>query len=231
MITPRPAQERGHANHGWLDSYHTFSFADYYDPQQMGVSHLRAINDDTVAPSAGFGTHGHADMEIISYVLSGALQHKDSMGNGSIIRPGEVQRMRAGSGVTHSEFNASNEDEVNFLQIWIQPNVSGIQPGYEQKDFSTELSGQLRLVASPDGRDGSLLIHQDAFMYAARLDNNETLKHPLASGRTAYVHVARGELQLNGMRMHGGDGASIKDEQTITLNADPKAEILLFDLP
>lgn len=231
MITPRPAQARGHANHGWLDSYHTFSFANYYDPQHMGVSHLRVINDDTVAPGAGFGTHGHADMEIISYVLSGALQHKDSMGNGSTIHPGEVQRMSAGSGVTHSEFNASNEDEVNFLQIWIQPNVSGIQPGYEQKDFSTELSGQLRLVASPDGRDSSLLIHQDVFMYAARLDNHETLKHSLAAGRTAYIHVARGELHLNGMPMHGGDGASIKDEPTITLNADPKAEILLFDLP
>jgi redox-sensitive bicupin YhaK (pirin superfamily) len=230
MITPRPAQERGHANHGWLDSYHTFSFANYYDPAHMGVSHLRVINDDTVAPGAGFGTHGHRDMEIISYVLFGALQHKDSMGNGSIIRPGEVQRMSAGSGVTHSEFNASNEEEVNFLQIWIQPNVNGIQPGYEQKDFSTELLGQLRLVASPDGREGSLLINQDTFMYAARLDNSETLKHPLASGRTAYVHVARGKLLLNGIPMQGGDGASIKDEPTISLNGNPEAEILLFDL-
>lgn len=231
MITLRHAEERGHAKHGWLDSYHSFSFANYYDPQQMGVSHLRVINDDTVAPGAGFGTHGHVDMEILSYVLSGALQHKDSMGNGSVIRPGEVQRMSAGSGVRHSEYNASNEETVNFLQIWIQPNVSGIEPGYEQKDFSPELAGQLRLVASPDGREGSLLIHQDVFMYAARFTNNETLNQNLSPGRTAYVHIAKGEVQLNGISMRSGDAATITVEQHVTLSGKPGAEVLLFDLP
>jgi len=231
MITLRQANERGHANHGWLDSYHSFSFAAYHDPQHMGVSRLRVINDDTVAPGGGFGTHGHADMEIISYVLSGALQHQDSMGNGSIIRPGDVQLMSAGSGIRHSEFNASNEEAVNFLQIWIVPNVSGIKPGYAQKNFTLELSGQPRLVASPDGRDGSLLIHQDTSMYAARPKNGETLNHKLAAGRTAYLHVTKGELQLNGITMHGGDGTTITDEPTLELTGKNNAEVLLFDLP
>lgn len=231
MITLRLANERGHANHGWLDSYHTFSFANYYDPQYMGVSRLRVINDDTVTPGAGFGTHGHADMEIISYVLAGALEHKDSMGHGSVIRPGDVQRMSAGSGIRHSEFNASSEEAVKFLQIWIVPNVSGIQPSYEQKNFAAELNGRLRLVASPDGQDGSLTIHQDAFVYAGKLQDGQTLSHPLAAKRTAYVHVAKGQLELNGTLMQSGDGATITHEPTITLAGKDNAEVLLFDLP
>ncbi len=231
MITLRPAHQRGHANHGWLDSYHTFSFADYYDPRYMGVSHLRVINDDTVAPGAGFDTHGHTDMEIISYVLSGALQHKDSMGHGSIIRAGEVQRMSAGRGIRHSEFNASNTAPVNFLQIWIVPNVSGIEPGYEQKDFAAELPGRLCLVASPDGRDGALTLHQDARVYAGKPENGQMLHHNLDPTRTAYVHVARGRLELNGNIMQAGDGASISGETAIRLTGEDQAEVLLFDLP
>ena len=231
MITLRLANERGHANHGWLDSYHTFSFANYYDPHYMGVSRLRVINDDTVAPGAGFGTHGHADMEIISYVLAGALEHKDNMGHGSIIRPGDVQRMSAGRGIRHSEFNASTQEAVKFLQIWIVPNVSGIQPSYEQKNFDAELTGRLRLVASPDGRDGSLTIHQDAFVYAGKPKDGDSLSHTLAAKRTAYVHVAKGQLALNGTLMRGGDGATITDEPTITLTGKSNAEVLLFDLP
>lgn len=231
MITLRLANERGHANHGWLDSYHTFSFANYYDPQHMGVSQLRVINDDTVAPGAGFGTHGHADMEIISYVLAGALEHKDSMGHGSVIRPGDVQRMSAGRGIRHSEFNPSTKEAVKFLQIWIVPNVSGIQPSYEQKDFAAELTGRLRLVASPDGRDGSLTIHQDAFVYAGKPKDGDALSHTLATKRTAYVHVAKGQLELNGTLMRDGDGATITDEPTITLTGKSNAEVLLFDLP
>ena len=231
MVTLRPGNKRGHANHGWLDSYHSFSFANYYDPQHMGVSRLRVINDDTVAPGAGFGTHGHVDMEIISYVLAGALEHKDSMGHGSIIRPGDVQRMSAGSGIRHSEFNASSEEEVKFLQIWIVPDVSGVQPSYEQKNFYTELPGQLRLVASPDGRDGSLTIHQDAYVYAGKPQDGQALSYPLADKRTAYLHVANGQLELNGTPLQGGDGATITHEPTITLVGKDKAEVLLFDLP
>lgn len=231
MISLRPANERGHANHGWLDSYHTFSFANYYDPRHMGVSHLRVINDDTVAPGTGFGTHGHADMEIISYVLAGALEHRDSMGHGSIIRPGEVQRMSAGKGIRHSEFNASTKEAVNFLQIWIVPNVSGIQPSYEQKNFADELAGRLRLVASPDGRNGSLTFHQDAWMYAGKPDNNQILSYSLAAERIAYVHVAKGQLELNGIPMQAGDGATVSDEPIITLIGKGMAEVLLFDLP
>ena len=231
MITLRAANERGHANHSWLDSYHSFSFANYFDPRHMGVSRLRVINDDTVAPGAGFGTHGHSDMEIISYVLSGVLEHKDSMGNGSIIRPGEVQRMSAGSGIRHSEFNGSTDEEVNFLQIWIVPSESGIQPSYEQKNFSAELAGQLRLVVSPAGFDGSLTIHQDAWMYAGKPQNGQTLSHMLASGRTAYVHVARGQLELNGIVMQAGDGATVADESVISVTGKDQAEVLLFDLP
>lgn len=231
MIILRPGNERGHANHGWLDSYHTFSFANYYDPRHMGVSRLRVINDDTVAPGAGFGTHGHADMEIISYVLSGALAHKDSMGHGSIIRPGDVQRMSAGKGIRHSEFNASREEPVNFLQIWILPNVSGIEPSYEQKNFADELTGRLRLVASPDGQDASLNLHQDAYMFAGKPQDGETLSHTLAANRTVYIHVAKGQLELNGFSMAAGDGASITDEPIITLMGKDNAEVLLFDLP
>ena len=231
MISLRPATERGHANHGWLDSYHTFSFANYYDPQHMGVSRLRVINDDTVAPGAGFGTHGHADMEIISYVLAGALEHKDSMGHGSIIRPGDVQRMSAGRGIRHSEFNASNDEAVNFLQIWIVPNISGLQPSYEQKNFANELTGQLRLVVSPDGRDDSLTIHQDAYVYAGKPEEGQTFSYTLAAKRTAYVHLAKGQLELNDIPVKSGDGATIKDEPTITLTGKDNAEVLLFDLP
>ena len=231
MIILRPGNERGHANHGWLDSYHTFSFANYYDPRHMGVSRLRVINDDTVAPGAGFGTHGHADMEIISYVLSGVLAHKDSMGHGSIIRPGDVQRMSAGKGIRHSEFNASSEEPVNFLQIWILPNVSGIEPSYQQKNFADELTGRLRLVASPDGQDASLILHQDAFMFAGKPEDGEILSHALADNRTVYIHVAKGQLELNGFSMAAGDGASITDEPIITLMGKDNAEVLLFDLP
>lgn len=231
MIYLRPAAERGYANHGWLDTWHTFSFARYYDPQHMGVSALRVINDDTVAPGAGFGTHGHADMEIISYVLSGGLEHKDSMGVGTVIRPGEVQRMSAGTGVTHSEYNASDEESVNFLQIWIQPNVEGIEPSYEQKAFHDEMNGRLRLVVSPDGRDNSLSIHQDVCLYAARLKQDEQVERRFSSGRTAYIHVARGKVKLNDRELSTGDGLALQEEGTINILARGDAEVLLFDLP
>jgi len=228
MIQVRPAQERGHANHGWLDSFHTFSFADYYDPAHMGFSVLRVINEDRVIPGAGFPTHGHRDMEIVSYVLAGALEHKDSMGNGSIIRPGDVQRMSAGQGIRHSEFNHSKNEPVHFLQIWILPNVQGVKPSYEQKRI--ELDGKLRLVASPDGGNGSVTIHQDARVYAARLNGGE-VSHALAPGRRAWLQVARGTARLNGTTLHAGDGASIEGEASLRLAADGSAEVLLFDLP
>ena len=231
MLTLRKSTDRGHAEHGWLDSWHTFSFADYHDPQHMGFGDLRVINDDTVQPGQGFGTHGHRDMEIITYVLDGALEHKDSMGNGSIIRPGNVQRMSAGRGVRHSEFNASKTEPVHFLQIWIMPNVSGIEPGYEEKHFSeAEKRGRLRLVASPDGRDGSVKIHQDARVYAAVLDGADELTHALGQGRKAYVHVARGAVTVNGHALGAGDGARISDESGIAFSNARDAEILLFDL-
>lgn len=232
MIAVRRSSERGHANHGWLDSYHTFSFADYHDPEHMGVSVLRVINEDRVQPGAGFPTHGHRDMEILSYVLEGALEHKDSMGNGSIIRPGDVQRMSAGSGVRHSEYNASDKDPVHFLQIWILPKVQGIKPGYEQKRFEpAELDGRLRLVASPDGRDGSVTIHQDASLYATKLAGGARVSHTLAPGRTAYVHVARGEVSVNAVRLSAGDGARLENEAAVALADGQAAEVLVFDLP
>lgn len=231
MIYLRPAAERGHANHGWLDTWHSFSFARYYDPRYMGVSALRVINDDTVAPGAGFGTHGHENMEIISYVLSGGLEHKDSMGFGTVIRPGEVQRMSAGTGVTHSEYNASEEEPVKFLQIWIIPNQQDVEPGYEQKAYHDELNGQLRLVASNDGRDNSLTIHQDAELYAARLKAGDEVTYAPAEGRTVYLHVARGELTMNGHELAGGDGTALQQEAKIRLLARGDAEVLLFDLP
>jgi len=231
MITLRPANERGHANHGWLDSYHTFSFANYYDKEHMGVSALRVINDDTVAPGAGFGTHSHNDMEIISYVLDGALEHKDSMGTGSVIHPGEVQRMSAGHGISHSEYNASQTGTVNFLQIWIEPNQYGVDPGYAQKDFTADLNDRLCLVASPDGRDGSLTIHQDMLLYASRLQTDDVLQYPLEHGRTAYLHLAKGEAIVNGVHMHGGDGITIRDETAVEISTEQQAELLLFDLP
>jgi redox-sensitive bicupin YhaK (pirin superfamily) len=232
MLTVRKAEERGHANHGWLDSWHTFSFADYYDPAEMGYGALRVINDDKVEPGQGFGTHGHRDMEIITYVLEGALEHKDSMGNGSVIRPGDVQRMSAGTGVRHSEFNPSREERVHLLQIWIEPRITGVRPSYEEKQFGTaEKKGQLRLIASPDGRKGSVTIHQDAHLYAALLDGKDAVAHRLAPGRRAYVHVARGAVKVNGVELKGGDGAKIAEESELEFSGAKQAELLLFDLP
>lgn len=232
MIQIRPAAERGHANHGWLDSHHSFSFADYYDPKHMGWSVLRVINDDRVAPGMGFGTHGHRDMEIVSYVLSGTLQHRDSMGNGTLIRPGDVQRMSAGRGVMHSEFNPSQAEQVHFLQIWILPAVRGIDPGYEQISFSDdEKRGRFRLVASPDGRDGSVTLHQDAAIHAGLFDRGEAAELSLAPGRAAYVHVARGAVTLNGIALNAGDGARIENEAGLRVEGVEAGEVLLFDLP
>ncbi|MGE5320767.1 MAG: pirin family protein [Hyphomicrobiaceae bacterium] len=232
MTTLRPSHARGHANHGWLDSYHSFSFANYYDPEHMGVSNLRVINDDTVMPGQGFGTHGHQDMEIVSYVLDGALEHKDSMGNGSLIRPGDIQRMSAGTGVRHSEYNPSRTEPVHFLQIWLVPNRTGVQPGYEQKHFAREdRRGRLVLLVSPDGRDGSLSAHQDGLLYGTLLEAGEAVEHRLATGRRAYVHVARGRVAVNGLPMDTGDGATLDDVTQIRLEGLGQAEVLLFDLP
>ena len=231
MTELRRAGERGHANHGWLDSYHSFSFADYYDPQHMGYSVLRVINEDRVAPGTGFGTHGHRDMEIVSYVLEGALGHKDSMGNGSTIVPGDVQRMSAGRGVLHSEFNHEKAGVTHFLQIWIEPDVRGITPSYEQKHFSPEdKRGRLRLIAAPDGRDGSVTIHQQAFLYAGLFDGAERARHELAAGRKGYVHVARGAVTVNGHALNAGDALKT-DGGTIDIEKGKGAEVLLFDLP
>ena len=231
MFALRRAQERGHANHGWLDSYHTFSFGDYYDPRHMGFSNLRVINDDTVSPRGGFGTHGHRDMEIISYVLDGALKHKDSMGNGSVIRPGDVQRMSAGTGITHSEFNASDSEPVHFLQIWVLPEENGLRPGYEQKAFSPEEKrGRLRLVGSRDGRGGSVTIHQDVDLYATLLREGDSVGHELADGRKAWVQVAQGRAVLNDEQLQPGDGVAIEGPATIRLSGTSEAELLLFDM-
>ena len=231
MIELRKSDDRGRANHGWLDSRHSFSFADYHDPRHMGYASLRVINDDVVQPGQGFGTHGHRDMEIITYILDGALEHKDSMGNGSVIRPGNVQRMSAGSGVRHSEFNASSSEPVHFLQIWIEPNVTGIAPGYEEKDFDAAAKrGRLRLIASSDGRDGSVTIHQDAAVYAVLLNGDERVTHALAPGRKAYAHVARGSVAVNGEVLLAGDAAKISSEVTVTMTGGMHAEVLLFDL-
>lgn len=231
MLTLRKSTDRGHAAHGWLDSFHTFSFADYHDRQQMGWGALRVINDDTVQPGHGFPTHAHRDMEIISYVLEGELEHKDSTGTGEVIRPGDVQVMSAGTGVRHSEFNPSHEHPVHFLQIWIVPKFTGSPVGYQQKFFGpAEKRGRLRLLVSQDGRDGSLKIGQDASLHAALLDGDEQVQHEIARGRRAYVHVARGEVVLNGQRLGGGDGVKIEDEPRLTLSEGKDAEILLFDL-
>ena len=231
MIAVRKSADRGHATLGWLDSYHTFSFADYYDPEQMGWGALRVINQDTVQPGHGFPPHTHRNMEIMSYVLDGELEHKDSTGTGAVIRPGDVQLMSAGSGVQHSEFNPSPENPVHFLQIWIVPKFTGTRPMYDQKFFDVSAKrGQLRLVASIDGRDGSLKIGQDAAVYAALVDGDERVQHELVPGRRAYVHVARGEVTLNGRRLQGGDGARIADEATVSLSEGSNAEVLLFDL-
>lgn len=232
MITIRPAQDRGRAYFGWLDSRHTFSFGEYFDPKHMGFATLRVINEDKVSPGNGFATHGHRDMEIISYVLDGALEHKDSIGNGSIIRPGDVQRMSAGTGIMHSEYNASKTDPVHFLQIWILPEQRSIEPSYEQKNFSTEeRQGQLRLVGSRDGRQGSVTIHQDIDLYAGLLRNGETANYGVTSGRSIWVQVARGTVQLNDRVLSAGDGAAIDQEPQITLNSlADDTEILLFDM-
>jgi redox-sensitive bicupin YhaK (pirin superfamily) len=227
----RRAGERGYADHGWLRSFHSFSFADYYDPKHMGFRALRVINEDRVAGGGGFGEHPHRDMEILSYVLEGELGHKDSMGNGSVIRPGDVQRMSAGTGVRHSEQNASRKDGVHFLQIWIQPDRGGHAPGYEQKAFPRqERQGRLRLVASADGRDGSVTIHQDASLYVTNLDGDEQARLELAPGRHAWVQVARGSVELNGERLEAGDGAALSDERAIALARGQGAEVLVFDL-
>ena len=231
MMEIRKANDRGYADHGWLKSFHSFSFADYHDPAHMGFGPLRVINEDRVAAGMGFGTHGHRDMEIISYVLEGALAHKDSMGNGSAIRPGDVQRMSAGTGVTHSEFNHSKDGLTHFLQIWIEPNVKGIPPSYEEKHFDTAAKrGKLRLIASPDGREGSVLIHQDACLYAALLDGDEHATHTLAAARLGYVHVASGSIDVNGQSLHAGDAMKLSGPVDIVLKNGHEAEVLLFDL-
>lgn len=232
MIELRRSEERGHANHGWLDSYHSFSFADYYDPQHMGFGPLRVINEDWINPGMGFGTHGHRDMEIITYVLEGELAHRDSMGNGSVIRPGNVQRMSAGSGVRHSEFNHSREDTVHLLQIWIEPNVRGVEPGYEEKHFdAAEKRGRLRLIASPEGADGAVRIHQDAKVYAGLFDGEESTNLPVQAGRRFYLHVASGEILANGQALRAGDALKLQGEAGIELKQGKQAEVLLFDLP
>lgn len=231
MITIRNRDERGAVNMGWLNSKHSFSFGHYYDPAHMGFRALRVINDDRVIPGAGFPTHGHADMEIVSYVLDGALEHKDTLGTSSVIRPGDVQRMSAGSGIRHSEYNASKKDPVHFLQIWILPNEEGMVPGYEQKAFEREeKQGRLRLVGSGDGRDGSVTIHQDVDLYATLLDEGDSVTHELRPGRHAWVQVARGQVRLNGTVLKEGDGAAISKEESLTLDGVVSAEVLLFDL-
>jgi redox-sensitive bicupin YhaK (pirin superfamily) len=232
MNDVRRSNERGHANHGWLESFHSFSFADYFDPQHVEFGPLRVINEDRVKAGAGFGTHGHRDMEIISYVLAGELAHKDSMGNGSVIRPGDVQRMSAGSGVRHSEFNPSATQPVHFLQIWIQPNAQGIEPSYEEKRFSTEEKrGRLRLIASPDGSDGSVLLHQDARIYAGLFTGEERAEMNVPAGRLVYVHVAQGALKVNGIPLGAGDALQLADARSLSLGDGRDAEVLVFDLP
>ncbi len=234
MIKVRPAAERGHAQHGWLDSWHTFSFADYYDPEHMGFRALRVINDDRVDPAQGFGRHPHRDMEIISYVLEGALEHRDSMGTGSVIRPGDVQRMSAGTGVAHSEFNASRSELVHFLQIWLVPSQRGIAPSYAQKTFTREdKRGRLRLLASPDGRDESISIHADARLYAGLFAAGESAQLALDRGRHAYVHVAKGGARVNGRALSAGDGLALSEEASVHIEGIDgvgEGEVLVFDL-
>lgn len=228
----RRSDDRGFADHGWLKSRHSFSFADYFDPDHVHFGPLRVINEDRVAPGGGFDTHGHRDMEIVSYVLAGALRHKDSMGNGSVIRPGDVQRMSAGAGVLHSEFNDSREEQVHFLQIWIVPDAAGVAPGYEQKHFApAEKRGRLRLVAARDGRDGAVKIHQDASVYAGLFDGAESAALPLGPGRKAYVHVARGGVAANGTALAAGDALKLWDVDAVKLERGRDAEVLVFDLP
>ncbi len=231
MMEVRKSEQRGYADHGWLKSFHTFSFADYHDPAHMGFGSLRVINEDRILPGSGFGTHGHRDMEIVSYVLEGALAHKDNMGNGSTIVPGDVQRMSAGRGVLHSEFNHAEKGVTHFLQIWIEPNVTGIKPGYEQKHFdAASKRGRLRLIASADARDGSVLLHQDASIYAALIDGAERLSHKLAPGRRAYLHVAHGKLVVNGQPLAAGDALKASGVAELVLEQGEQAEVLVFDL-
>jgi redox-sensitive bicupin YhaK (pirin superfamily) len=232
MITLRPSNERGHANHGWLDSYFSFSFADYYDPGHMGFRDLRVINEDRVKGGTGFGMHPHRNMEIITYVLEGALEHKDSIGTGATMRPGDVQRMSAGTGILHSEFNPSETDPVHLLQIWIQPDRAGITPSYEQKYFpAEEKRGRLRLIAAPDGRDGAVKIHQDVELYSTILGPGEKVEHDMKPDRHAWIQVVRGTLTLNGTPLKAGDGAAISQEEKLTIDATGESELLLFDLP
>jgi quercetin 2,3-dioxygenase len=232
MIEIRKSSERGHSNHGWLDTHFTFSFADYFDPQHVQFRTLRVLNDDRVAPGAGFPEHPHRDMEIVTYVLEGGLQHRDSMGNGSVIRPGDVQYMSAGSGVTHSEFNPSKTEALRLLQIWMFPKEKGLKPLYDQKTFSAEEKrGKLRLVASPDGRDGSVKIRQDNELYATMLGHGDVVRHELQPERHAYVQVARGSVKLNGTTLDEGDGAAVSSEKSLELAGVKDAEVLLFDLP
>ena len=231
MITPRPAAERGHANHGWLDSFHSFSFADYYDPNHMGFSSLRVINEDRVKPGMGFGTHGHRDMEIISYVVSGALAHKDSTGGEEILRPHEVQRMTAGTGIRHSEFNPSPSERVHLLQIWIVPDKRGVAPRYQQVNFdAAEKRGQLRQIMSPDSAEGSLNVYQDVRVYAGLFNGDESADLNLADNRYAYLHVARGALEVNGVRLAAGDGARVRQETRLNFSKGEDAEVLVWDL-
>ncbi|NEP13487.1 MAG: pirin family protein [Symploca sp. SIO2C1] len=231
MLTIRKAQERGHANHGWLDSYHTFSFANYHNPNYMGFRSLRVINEDKVNPGAGFGTHGHRNMEIITYVLEGALEHKDSIGNGSVIQPGDVQRMSAGTGIQHSEFNHSKTEPVHFLQIWLLPEIKGNSPSYAQQNFGLAKNpGNLQLVAAKDGRNGALKIHQDVDLYAAVVQASDRISHILEPQRHAWVQVARGEITFNGLSLKEGDGAALSEETEVVIEATKDAEVLLFDL-
>ncbi len=231
MLTLRKSSERGYADHGWLKSYHSFSFANYHDPAHMGFGNLRVINEDKIAPGTGFGTHGHKDMEIISYVLSGSIGHKDSIGNGASIPPGDVQRMSAGRGIMHSEFNHAPEETTHFLQIWIQPNIMGIEPGYEQKSFSeAEKRGALRLVASNDGAQGSVKIHADAKLYAGLFDNAESASLPIGPHRKYYVHLIKGQLNVNGVTLNTGDAAKLVDESNLSIDHAQHAEVLVFDL-
>lgn len=231
MITIRKAEDRGHANHGWLNSYHTFSFANYYDPKHMGFRALRVINEDRVSPGAGFGTHGHSDMEIITYLLEGSLEHKDSIGTGSVIQPGEVQRMSAGKGIRHSEFNHSKTESVHFLQIWLLPDTKDLPPSYEQRNFSPAKNpGKLHLVAARDGQEGAVTVHQDVDLYAAVLEPGDRVSHTLQPQRHGWIQVARGAITLNGLPLDKGDGAAISQETDVVIEATTDAEILLFDL-
>lgn len=236
MIKIRNANDRGHANHGWLDTYYTFSFSRYFDPEHMGFRSLRVMNEDEIAPGKGFGTHGHENMEIVTYVLSGALEHKDSMGHGEVLKPGEFQRISAGSGITHSEFNPSETEPTHLYQIWLEPNVQNVEPSYEQKSFPAgDNLGQFRLVASPDGEDGSLRIHQNSRVYLATLDPGQQLTQELPAGRHAWLQVLRGEASLNGHGLSTSDGAAISGEESLSISATSsdgsETELMLFDLP